>query len=119
MLPKPILAVLSLALLVSACAKPSEIPVPVTRHADSGLVKECDDPTLTSGKSDNDFAVDGEVTMDAYIACKRLHHDLIMWERNGSNGPPPSGPDKPAPVAAPPPKQIKPGPFAVISGLFS
>ena len=78
-------AALSCAMLLTACASSSTVPV--ARMPDASLLLPCQDPQLVD---DPDTATDNEVAAErirvaeAYLACKRRHTDLATFVQAGN-----------------------------------
>jgi len=85
MLPLLRAAALSCAMLLTACASSSTVPV--ARMPDASLLLPCQDPQLVG---DPDTATDNEVAAErirvaeAYLACKRRHADLTTFVQAGN-----------------------------------
>ena len=85
MRPRPLAAALSCAMLLTACASSSTVPV--ARQPDASLLLPCQDPQLVDDPetaTDNEVAAERIRVAEAYLACKRRHADLITFVQAGN-----------------------------------
>ena len=84
MRPRPLAAALSCAMLLTACANSSAVPV--ARRPDASLLLPCQDPALVDdpdSATDNDVAAERIRVAEAYLACRRRHADLVTFVKAG------------------------------------
>ena len=82
MLPKPLAAALSCAMLLGACTTYSSKAVP--RMPDASLLLPCQDPALVDDPetaTDNEVAAERIRVAEAYLACRQRHADLVTFVR--------------------------------------
>lgn len=71
-----VVAALLCVMPLTACG---HVMVAAPRSPDAGLLAPCDDPVLSTGSTDNDFAADLILLDEAYQACKQRQANLAKF----------------------------------------